>query len=173
MNNLKKYALPFAIIISFLIHLIIIKSISFNMFQSFDDPSDDIIITIVKSEKSSSTNNKKSFKSKENKIEDIIMSSDKKIDKDFYYHEANKSKAKALNMQKFLKELCDKNHDFKNLFNVNSSCLKAKYVQNNYKECCSHSVQSKGIPTSQSNLCKHALKKGNVIDENLDYDWYT
>ena len=82
MNNLKKYALPFAIIISFFIHYIIIKNISFNMFQSLDDSSEDIVITLVKSEKSSSINNKKSFKSKENKIEDVIISSDKKIKKD-------------------------------------------------------------------------------------------
>jgi len=82
MNNLKKYALPFAIIISFLIHYIIIKNISFNMFQSLDDSSEDIVITLVKSKKSSSTNNKKSFSSRKNEIEDTIISSDKKIKKD-------------------------------------------------------------------------------------------
>jgi len=82
MNNLKKYALPFAIIISFLIHYIIIKNISFNMFQSLDDSSEDIVITLVKSKKSSSTNNNKSFSSRKNEIEDTIISSDKKIKKD-------------------------------------------------------------------------------------------
>jgi len=61
MNNLKKYALPFAIIISFFIHFIIIKNISFNMFQSLDDSKEDIVITLVKSKKSSSTNNEKLF----------------------------------------------------------------------------------------------------------------
>ena len=81
MNNLKKYALPFAIIISFLIHFIVIKNISFNMFQSLDDSKEDIVITLVKSKKSSSTNNEKLFNSKENEIEDTIISSDKKIKK--------------------------------------------------------------------------------------------
>ena len=49
MNNLKKYGLLFAIIISLLIHIIVINKISFNIFQSNKDSSNDIVITIINS----------------------------------------------------------------------------------------------------------------------------
>ena len=47
MNNLKKYGLLFAIIISLLIHIIVINKISFNIFQSNKESSNDIVITII------------------------------------------------------------------------------------------------------------------------------
>ena len=54
MNNLKKYGLLFAIIISLLIHIIVINKISFNIFQSNKESSNDIVITIINSKESKS-----------------------------------------------------------------------------------------------------------------------
>ena len=81
MNNLKKYGLLFAIIISLLIHIIVINKISFNIFQSNKDSSNDIVITIINSKELKSYEKNNLVQDTKEDIEKPVEASKNKIKK--------------------------------------------------------------------------------------------
>ena len=96
MNNLKKYGLLFAIIISLLIHIIVINKISFNIFQSNKDSSNDIVITIINSKELKSYEKNNLVQDTKEDIEKPVEASKNKI---------KKQKNSIINNQKNSKDL--------------------------------------------------------------------
>ena len=99
MNNLKKYGLLFAIIISLLIHIIVINKISFNIFQPNEESSSDIVITIInpKELKSYEKNNLVQDTKEQNETPEIASNNKNKKQKNSIINNQKNSKDSQIN----------------------------------------------------------------------------
>ena len=142
MNNFKKYSLLIAIIFSFLLHLVIVKNISFGIFQSntrddFDNiqitlisslPSEDI--KILSSKKKFPKKNSLTTKDNQSDFTNKVVINNQKIIKST--NKDSKLNSKSIDTSKILSQI--KNMDFSSKMNNPERQKRVRSISANTKD---------------------------------------
>ena len=142
MNNFKKYSLLIAIIFSFLLHLVIVKNISFEIFQSntrddFDNmqitlisslPSEDI--KILSSKKKFPKKNSLTTKDNQSDFTNKVVINNQKIIKST--NKDSKLNSKSIDTSKILSQI--KNMDFSSKMNNPERQKRVRSISANTKD---------------------------------------